>query len=355
MKAAVYRSPRKFEVKDIPTPKIGDNGILIKTVYCGICGTDLGSFDYGHFVKPGSVIGHEPVGIIAEVGKNVQDLQVGQRVVYLRRCSHCGSCRNCLRGLTHYCLNFPEAGALGAYAEYIAVNNAIRDVDVFPIPDEVSFTAAALVEPTTVGIRALKFARLCLNAKTVVFGAGSIGLGVGQLLKTVGACTVTQVDLSSLRLEMSAKLGVDYTLNPKEADIAKELKNLYGEEPPSLYAPGTSGTDIAFECAGVEFTTQTALETLRVGGQLVMVALAKKPLTLDIALVAGKEINMAGTFSLTAQNEYQQTMDLLVAGKIKLEEQVSHIYPLEDINEAFEMQQDTEKSIKVLVQCGNLQ
>jgi 2-desacetyl-2-hydroxyethyl bacteriochlorophyllide A dehydrogenase len=349
MKAAIYQGPKNFEVTEIPTPIPNRDEILIKVDYCAICGSDLHTYTKGVYVDPGHIMGHEFGGTIAKLGEDCKDmgLYVGQKVVTNPTIA-CGHCVMCRKGLPNVCKNALTGtlayGKPGAFAQYVLQGG---NGFIYPLPDSVDTKEGAMMEPLAVAIHAVKRAKLNLNDTAVVLGAGTLGILAAQVLKTIGNIRVILVDVSEKRLEVAKQVGIDYTINPNKVnDVVAEIAAMTG---PGFYGPGGAQADLVFECAGVPQTVTQALRIVRHGGTVVTVALADEPAPVDITVITQKEINLLGSYAYI--NEFEEAISLVSSGKIHLEPLITHIYPLNQIQEAFETQLDTSKSVKVLIDC----
>ena len=349
MKAAIFRGPRNFEVQEIPTPAVGERDVLIQVDYCSICGSDLHTYTKGLYVSPGQIMGHEFGGTIVELGSALKDkgFHVGQRVVTnpTIACGHCVMCRKGMPNICETALTRTLAyGKPGAFAQYVLQGG---DGFFYPLPESVSTKEGAMMEPLAVAVHAVKRANLSLNDTAVVFGAGTLGLLVSQVLKSIGNIRVIQVDLSEKRLEVARQTGVDYTINPAEVeDVVAEIAAITG---PGYYGPGGAAADVVFECAGVPATVLQSLRVVRHGGTVVTLALAEKPAPIDITVITQKQISFLGTYAYT--NDFEEAVDLVASGKVRVEPLISHVYPLAQIGEAFEMQLNAKESVKVVVDC----
>lgn len=349
MKAALFQSPHNFEIKEIEKPSVDDNSILIQVDYCAICGSDLHTYTKGLYVNPGQIMGHEFSGTIVEIGKNCdcQHLHVGQRVV-TNPTIPCGHCVMCRKGFPNVCENALTRtlayGKPGAFAQYVLQG---ADAFIYPLPDNITTREASLMEPLAVSIHAVKRAKLSLNDIVVVFGAGTLGVLVTQVLKSIGNIQVIQVDLSDKRLEIAKEVGADYTINPREVpDVIAEIARITG---PGYYGPDGAAADVVFECAGAPQTVIQSIKSVRHGGQIVTLALAEKTADLDVTFLVQKEISFYGSYAYT--NEFEEAIDLVSSGKVRLDPLITHEYPLDDIQEAFEKTLDASESVKVIVDC----
>ncbi|GHU65827.1 sorbitol dehydrogenase [Clostridia bacterium] len=349
MKAAIYQGPRSFEIQDISVPQPGEGEVLIKVDYCAICGSDLHTYTKGFYIEPGQIMGHEFGGTVAAIGPDYPDptLTVGQKVV-TNPTVPCGKCSMCRKGKTNICTNALTAtlayGKPGAFAEYVLQS---KGAFLYKLPDEVSTKEAALFEPLAVAIHAVKKASPSLNEKVVVFGAGTIGLMISQVLKTIGCTQVIQVDISQPRLEIARKIGVDHIINARNtADVVEDISKITG---PGYYGPGGAEADIVFECAAVPETITQALKAVRHGGKIISIAISEGDCPINVTALVQKEVSLLGSYAYT--DEFEEALDLAASGKIVLDELITDIFPLSEIQSAFERQLDTSASVKVVVKC----
>jgi 2-desacetyl-2-hydroxyethyl bacteriochlorophyllide A dehydrogenase len=349
MKTAIYQGPREFEIREVPVPVPGDGEVLIKVDYCAICGSDLHTFTKGLYIEPGQVMGHEFGGTVAAIGPNYPDpsLKVGQKIVTNPTVA-CGTCTMCRKGQPNICENALTAtiayGRPGAFANYVLQG---KDAKIYKLPDNVSTKEASLFEPLSVAIHAVKQANLYLNDKVVVFGAGTIGIMISQVLKTIGCIEVIQVDISQPRLDIAKKTGVDYTINALETeDVVAEIAKITG---PGYYGPDGAEADVVFEAAAVPATIAQAVKVVRSGGQIITIALPESDPPVNLTAIVQKEIAFLGSYAYT--NEFEEAVDLVASGKIVLDDLITHVFPLDEIVGAFEKQLDTLSSVKVVLDC----
>ena len=210
MKAVILNGPNNFDVTELPKPEIGDGDILLEMKKAAICGTDMrilaGTKTKG--VRYPSVIGHEMCGVIAEVGKDVKGYEVGEKVS-IANVIPCGSCPACLAGRENACMNRKAIGYEfdGGFEEYIRIPEiAIKSGNVVKLPEDVSFTAGALIEPLACCIRGLKNAGTGFNDTVLIVGAGPIGLMHMQLAKIAGAKEVIVSEPNEMRREVALEL-----------------------------------------------------------------------------------------------------------------------------------------------------
>jgi 2-desacetyl-2-hydroxyethyl bacteriochlorophyllide A dehydrogenase len=345
MKAAVFHAPYRMTVEEFPDPEAGPNDVVLRVHACGICGSDLHGYRAGLWVEPGEVMGHEWAGEVVEVGSNVRHLRPGDRVTV-------GNPGGSGKGMGYE--KYVGYGLPGAYAEYVRIPDVEVPGRVGVIPDELSYDVAAALEPLRCGLHAVHLAEPTGSDWAVVLGVGMIGLGCLQALKVNSASRVIAVDVSDRRLDLAKELGADVTINAKTDDVLGRVKQITGE---GHYRWGSQAigrwslgaqVGVVIEAAGTPGTLRQALEMVRFGGTVVQVALFEEEVTFDPTIITQKQIRLQGSagFGLAP---YEEAVELVRSGRVRLEPIVSHRFPLDQIVEAFEMQMNAPVSGKVIV------
>ena len=380
MKAAVFYGARDMRIEDIEEPEIGPNDILVRVRACGICGSDLHAYRLGVFSRPGWVMGHELSGEVVWVGANVSGIGEGDRVVpnvHRHRPLGCGRCFWCLRGEPQWCptatrrpcgkCRYCQSGQFylctelarhqqigygrnGGYAEYVRVANAVLNRTVFKLPDDLSFEDGAVLEPLQGAVRWVSLGEPGPDDVAVVLGAGAIGLCVMQVLKGIVSKVIVS-EVSPKRLAVAAELGADMVINAREEDAVARAAELTGVGR-SYSGRGGACADIVMECAGVPTTFQQALEMARGGGRVVLVGLFEEPVPINPNTIVHKALRLISSFSEGGEahgKDLRRALEFVTTGRARTGPLVSHRFPLEQINEAFETQLDATQSIKVLI------
>jgi 2-desacetyl-2-hydroxyethyl bacteriochlorophyllide A dehydrogenase len=327
MKAAVYFGPRDIRVEDVDTPQIGQDEILVRVRACGICGSDLHIYRLGLFeglTRPaggGLVLGHELAGEVVEVGAQAARFRVGDRVA---------------------------GAALGGFAEYVPVQ--ITDSGPHLLPDCISFTQGATLEPLATSLHAVSLARLSEGETVVILGSGIIGLGCVQVLRAGSSCRIIVVDASTRRLDTASELGADYTVNLTEINPLEAVIELTGSAQPEepLRLRGGSA-DVVIDCAGAVESLNQGLHMLKqTDGRLVCVALFEQPPTLEFNQLVRKHVTLHGSWAWTG-DDFRQAIALVQSGNVDREPLITHEYGLEEAAEAFAMQDRPDMAIKVVI------
>ena len=338
MKAAIYHEPKKITTEEVPVPKTGDQDILVRVRACGICGSDLHMYRLGVYSEylcrsseSGLIPGHEFSGEVAEVGKGVEGIAVGDRVV---------------------------AVAFGGMAEYVPVRPAVLGFNVYKIPDEVDWVEAATTEPLANSLHATLLGGPAAGQNVMIFGAGIIGLGILQSIEVIGLDLnkVIVVDVSDRRLAMAGELGADEVVNAARENVYERARDLTGEVP-VLFLQGavkTPAVDVVYDCVGYiqerpePAVIQQALRIARENGRVVVHGVFEAPVTLELMHMVRKHIQVFGSYGFVP-DEAVKALDLMRDRKVDRRKLVSHEYPIEETAEAFGMQSQVENSVKVVV------
>jgi 2-desacetyl-2-hydroxyethyl bacteriochlorophyllide A dehydrogenase len=343
MKVPVLVDLGKIEFQEKPKPEAEPHDVLVKVEYCGICGSDVHGYLNGMTVQLGTVMGHECSGVVAEVGKEVQNVQIGERV-WIKPAAQCGECYWCQRGQYMRCLNlFERVIGLtpkydGAFAEYLLVKYPKEML--FELSPKVSFEEAALIEPLAVGLHGIRRSRFNFGDRTVVIGAGMIGLGVIQFLKLGGAGKIIALEISPSKSKIAKELGADVVLNP-----ISEGHNL-GDQILSL--TDGIGADIFFECSGAGPALQNTLNYISHGGQIILIGLHEKEVPFNFWTLLHREVEVKG--SLGYINEFNYIMELFENKKINAQNFISDVISLTDLEEkGFKRLLSSQDMVKILV------
>ncbi len=326
MKAAVFRGPhRPLEVTEVPTPAPGPGEVLVKVAGCGLCHTDLHYLDHGveTFKKPPLILGHEAAGTVAALGPGTEGRALGDRVLIPAVLS-CGRCGFCRQGRENLCARLVMLGnnVDGAYAECVTVPAA----DLVPVPDGLPLERACIIaDAISTPYHAVKHrGRVRMGDTVAVVGCGGVGLNVVQCAAVAGA-RVLAVDVNEERLEIARTLGAVETINPRAV-----------ERPDKVVRTVTDGgVDVAFEAIGTPATIELAFGLLKRGGRLCIIGYSHEPVKISAARLMYYELEIVGSLGCGA-GEYPEIINLVRAGKIKLEPIVSGTIPLAAINDGLD-------------------
>lgn len=319
MNALVYTGPEKISFKKITKPKVGAHEVLIKIKNVGICGTDLHIYHGGMKTPLPLVMGHEFSGTVAGLGAHVTGFKIGDKVTG-EHVIPCKKCNYCLPGKPNLCQAARIIGLQrpGALAEYLVLPAELT----YRVPEKMTFEEAAMVEPLSIAVYAIKEIGLVLDKNVAVIGQGPIGLLLDQLLKAAGA-NVVGIDVLDHRLQFPKKYGwVDKTINSKRQNVAREIEK---------FCPG--GADITFEVVGRDETAELALEITRRNGEVILLGVFEKESTINLMHIVKKELNLHGSW--TCAFSFPEAIDLIAKGKIDVKKLITHRYAAADGAKAF--------------------
>ena len=328
MLAAHILAPHSTSVHDSPTPQVGDYDVLINVKNAGICGTDIhilkGEYPLANFPV---IPGHEFSGVVSAVGAEVRNIAVGDRVTADPNVA-CNRCYYCQRNRQNQCERLKVIGVNchGAFAQQIAIDESA----VFPI-GEISFAAAALIEPLACVLWGLKQVQIQAGSEMLILGAGPMGCLMMQAAKRSGAAWVGMVDVSPTRLALAASLGADATLLTSELDDSAYQ-----------YA-----FDVVADATGVPKVIESTPNYVRSGGTIWVFGVAPDDahIALSPADIFRRDLRIIGSFAVN--KTFQESIALVNAGGVQLEPLISHRLPLNAFAEALDIAQFDEQRMKV--------
>lgn len=334
MKAAIYLGKESIEIRELPMPRCGDDDVIIKNIYSGICGTDVAVFHHGpgtgHKINIGGEFGHETVSRVAEVGKNVTEFKVGERVYPYPLFAKGDTSR---------------AGTIGGFSEYILIPNAKRDHSLYAVDDRISDKLACLIEPFTVGCRAARRGQPKKGESAVVFGCGTIGIAAAVALKYFGADKVMVCDRSDLRLDIAKKLGFEIC-NTAKADLDAAAKEYFGIG--RALSGETADIDIFLDAAGAETVFETFMKMGKIESRFVSVAVNKMPRELDMLHLTYSQKSIIGSGGYMPE-DVRDVMEIMKSGKWELESIITHEFPHCELEKAIRTAADVDNALNVTV------
>jgi threonine dehydrogenase-like Zn-dependent dehydrogenase len=333
MKAVVFKGKDRIAVEDVPKPRPRAGEAVIRITTTTICGTDVHIVRGEYPVKPGLVLGHEPVGVIEELGDGLADLYtVGERVI-VGAITPCGQCFYCLNGSHSQC-----GGALGgwkfgntingAWAEYLLVPDA--KANLAPIPSGLSDEAVVLCPDIfSTGLSGAESGHIRVGDSVAVFAQGPIGLCATLGAKLKGASLIIGIDAMPDRLEVARRFGATVTLNSRDGDPVAQIKRLTGGR----------GVDVAIEALGQQETFENALRAIRPGGTLSSLGVYSGKLVAPYqALYAGLgDQTIVTTLCPGGKERMRRLMAMIEHRRVDLTPLITHHFTLDDIESAFDL------------------
>ncbi|PAU86478.1 alcohol dehydrogenase [Pseudomonas sp. WN033] len=333
MKAAVFVEPGRIEIQQRPIPDIGPTDALLRVTTTTICGTDVHILKGEYPVKPGLIIGHEPVGVIEKLGNAVSGYHIGQRVI-AGAITPCGQCHPCLDGHSSQCGGHAMGGWQlgnsidGCQAEYVRIPNA--QANLTPVPDGLSDEQVLMCpDIMSTGFGGAESGHIRIGDTVAIFAQGPIGLCATAGAKLMGATRIIVVDGVNERLEVAKRLGADVTINYKEQDPLTVIRE---------QTQGT-GVDVAIEALGTQQTFESCLRALKPGGTLSSLGVYSGKLSMPLdAIAAGLgDHTIVTTLCPGGKERMRRLMEVVASGRVDLTAMVTHRFKLDDIVAAYEL------------------
>jgi L-iditol 2-dehydrogenase len=334
MLAATYRQGGELSVEEVPVPVIRRDEILLRVRAASICGTDVKIVRFGHRkLADGQriVLGHEFVGVIEQLGSDVLGYRLGQRVGVAPNAG-CGNCDACIRGTTNYCPQYTALGIDrdGGQAPLVRIPGCfVRQGNVLPLPDEVSDVQAALLEPFSCVVNAVRASQIELGDTVVIFGAGPMGLMHGMLCRIAGAARIIVVDPLEHRRQKARQVGCDDALDPGVGDLDARLRA----------ETGGRGVDVVITACPVPEVQTQAVRLLAPLGRLCLFGGLPKgagPVPMDTNAVHYGNLVVTGTTGGSVR-DYRVAMRLVAGRRVDLGQVVSDVFPLSQLRAAYDL------------------
>lgn len=315
------------DVLDVPEPPCGEKQVRVEIAYCGVCGTDIHVLHDTFRNFPPVILGHEFAGKVVEVGRDVKDVKLGERIVGLGASAvTCGQCQYCLSGNFIFCANRRGMGhgVNGAFARYVS----LRPDQVFRIPGNLPMEEAAMSEPFAAAIQAVtELTNVRIGDVALVSGPGPIGLLCLKLLVAEGIKTIVAGAAGDdLRLEAARRIGAADVVDVSERSLEEVVRE---------HTDGR-GFDVAFECAGHPSSVRGCLDAVRPMGRYTQVGICGREVQFPIDQIFYKQLTVQGSICYTAKT-WDRMMKIFAQGKIRLDDLVSAKLPVSDWRKAFDM------------------
>jgi len=338
MRVAMYYNNRDVRLEEMPTPQIGPGELLVKVMASGICGSDV--MEWYRIRKAPLVLGHEIAGEIVEVGENVEQYRLGDRV-FVSHHVPCNTCRYCLNGQHTVCetlhtTNFDPGG----FAEYLRVPRLNVDRGVFLLPDEVSFEEGVFIEPLACVVRGQRVARLQPGQTVLVLGSGVSGLLHIALARALGAGRIVATDINEYRLDAAQRFGADVAIHAKD-DVPARLRQ----------ANEGRLADLVIVCTGAFPAFVQALQSVDRGGTVLFFAPTEPGVDLPVP------VNDFWRNGITLMPSYGNSpldavvaIELIRARRVPVREMITHRLSLAETGLGFRLVAEAGESIKVIIE-----
>ena len=341
MRSIVIHSAKDLRVEDRDVETPGPDEVVVRLERGGICGSDLHYFNHGGFgtvkLKEPMILGHEVAGRIAEVGERVTNLKIGD-LVAVSPSRPCGHCRYCQEGKQNHCLNMRFYGSAMPFPH---IQGAFREVLVASasqcvVANGLSAGEAAVAEPLSVCLHAVRQAGEVLGKKVLITGSGPIGVLTVLAARRAGASEIVVTDIADAPLAHATACGADRVINTATTPEAL-----------AQYSAEKGYFDIHFECAGVAVALASGVAALRPGGVIVQLGLGGD-MTVPVQAITAKEIALKGSFRF--HQEFETAVSLMRNGLIDVKSLITHTVPLEQAQAGFYLASDRQTAMKVQIE-----
>lgn len=336
MKQVTLVAPETFEVNQVPVPECQSNQALLKVKAVGICGSDIHAYYGKHpFMSFPITLGHEATGEVVQVGADVTNVKVGDRVL-MRPQKVCGKCRMCREGRYNICKTLEVLGCqcTGASSDYYPVNAEL----LYRLPDGIDYDVGTIIEPLSVGVRAVNRPGDVKGKNVLVIGAGTIGNVVMQSAKALGANRVVISDVSDYKLDMARECGADVTVNVTRENLEEVLDRELGID----------GLDVVYECSANGAALNQMLRYGRKGMAFIIVAVYGRKPEIEMGLVQDREYELFGTL-MYRHEDYMTAIDLVAGGKVNLKALISREFPLEYTAKAYQYIEEHRDTVQKVI------
>ena len=336
MQQAVMTAPGKIEFKEIEKPVAGPDEVLLEMKHIGVCGSDVHVFHGRHpFTSYPVTQGHECSAVIESIGGNVTGLKAGQTVTFTPQVV-CGKCPPCRRGDYHICdhlkvCGFQTDGAACTFFKIPAWN-------IVPLPEGVSLAQGAFIEPLAVGVHAAGRLDNVRGKNVVVIGAGPIGNCCAQSVKAAGG-NVVITDIDAFKLQKAEECGLEQTINVVKQDFAAGAKAYLGN----------ADVDALMECAGTTDTLNLAVNCVRKGGEVLVVAVFGMGIPVDVGIIQDRELDLKGSL-MYRKEDFEQAVAYIAEGKCLVDPLITQHFPFADYPAAYDLINEKQQDfVKVMI------
>lgn len=338
MKAAFVNSSANIEIQEIPKPKLNAGDILVKMQSCGICGSDVEKV-FGKYGQPSMKLGHEPAGVIIDIGSEVKNFNIGDRV-FTHHHVPCYSCHLCLHGNETMCKKYYETNLspCGLAEEYVVPEWNVTHGGVLKIPDSMSFEDAAMIEPLACCVRAWNKFSYKQGDTCAIFGTGPTGMMHMMIAQANEFSKVICLDMNDFRLSFAKSFGA-ISINTQKDTIQKIFLETHDQ-----------GVDVSIVATGALKAMSDAISCTRKGGTIMLFGVPSKGATLDIdmSVVYSKELTIIPSYA-ASDHDTKQALDLIATGIVDAKRLITHRYSLDESQKAFDHAHTGNNAMKIVI------
>lgn len=340
MKTASVREPSVISINEIDNPTLGFGDILVQMHACGICGSDLEKV-FGEYGQPSMRLGHEPAGIIIDVSSDVTEFKKGDRV-FTHHHVPCYSCHLCKHGNETMCSKYYETNLspCGLSEEYVVPKWNVDHGGVLKIPDSMSFEEAAMIEPLACCVRAWTKYSYQEGDSVAIFGVGPTGMMHVMLAQSKKFSKIFCFDVNDFRLGFAKKFNITASINSLDENRKQRiLDNTEGK-----------GVDVAIVATSSLKALEDAIDVVRKGGAVMMFGVPSKDakIVLNMSKIYSKEITLVTSYA-ASDNDTKEALRLIESSQIDVKQLVTHTYPIEDSQKAFDHARSGDNAMKIII------
>ena len=341
MKAAVVKSNSNIEIKNIEKPPVGPGDMLVKMRACGICGSDVEKV-FGKYGQPSMRLGHEPAGIITQVGSEISNFSIGDRVfTHHHVACYSDDCHECSHGNETMCKRYYESNLepCGLADEYVVPEWNVKHGGVLKIPDNMSFEEAAMIEPLACCIRAWNKFKHQKNDSVAILGVGPTGIMHVLLAKLYGLGKVFCLDLNDFRLDFAKKFET-VTINSGNTNALEQIKS----------ETANQGVDVVIVSTSSLNALKDAVNFVRKGGTIVMFGVPSKGANVDLNMseIYSKGITIVNSYAASDVDTIH-ALDLISNKQINVSQLITHKYNLQECQQAFVHAKSGDNAMKIII------
>ena len=340
MKAAFVKKDSIITVDDVEKPSLGPGDILVKMESCGICGSDVEKV-FGKYSQPSRKLGHEPAGIISEVGSKVKDFKKDDRV-FTHHHVPCYSCHFCNHGNETMCPKYYETNLspCGLAEEYLVPEWNVFHGGVLKISDSMSFDEAAMIEPLACCIRSWHKFPHKKGDSVAIFGVGPTGMMHVMLAKDKGFEKIFCLDVNDFRLEFAKKFQITQSINSNDSSRKEKI----------LHETENRGVDVAIVATGNLKALDDAIELVRKGGVVMMFGVPSKgdTMNIDMSKIYSKEITLTTSYA-ASDYDTKEALELIKSSRADVKSLITHKYSILETQKAFDHAHDGSDAMKIII------
>ncbi|MBL7001556.1 MAG: alcohol dehydrogenase catalytic domain-containing protein [Nitrosopumilus sp.] len=340
MKTASVKEPSVISIDESENPQLGSGDILVQMNACGICGSDLEKV-FGQYGQPSMRLGHEPAGMILDIGSDVTEFKKGDRV-FTHHHVPCYDCHLCNHGNETMCKKYYETNLspCGLSEEYVVPEWNVTHGGVLKISDSLSFEEAAMIEPLACCVRAWTKFPYQQGDSAAIFGVGPTGMMHVMLAQAKKFSKIFCFDVNNFRLDFAKKFNITESINSMNEDRKQKI----------LDNTGGMGVDVAIVATSSLTALEDAIDMVRQGGAVMMFGVPSKgsKLNLDMSKVYSKEIILVTSYA-ASDKDTKDALDLIESSQIDVKQLITHTYPITDSQKAFDHARSGDNAMKIII------